>query len=53
MLSWEVKLYVSSTLPGVGETAPVQFDTHQMVDGVALEVYCFDMGLLKGPHHSS
>ena len=23
-----------------------------MVDGVALEVYCFDMGLLKGQHHS-
>ena len=41
---------VSSTLPAgvVGETAPVQLDTHQMVDGVALEVYCFNMGLLKG-----
>ena len=36
-----------SVAHSVGETAPVQLDTHLMVDGVALQVYCFDMGLLK------
>ena len=40
-------MFISFIIPGVGETAPVQLDIHQIVGGIAQEVCCTERACKK------